>query len=411
MKTFLLFLAGFCLPIAASAARLQTLVATEEATLRSHPALAAAHARWLAARERVPQAQAWADPMAGFEFEKKKEGRSPFSEAKWMVSQTLPLSGRPEAAGRVAEAEAATAHQELKQVRSDLLMRVRAAYVAYASASENLRLNAENQRILADIINITQRKLETGESMLADSLQAQAESAMLEDKRADLSRQHTQARVTLNSLMQRPVDAPLSDPAPLTFQALSLTAPQMMGQALRNNPSLLTAQSQVLTDTQKIDLAQRQRRPDPNIEIFVRQLNGDGLGIQEGGIGFTIPLTSFNRKKYDAGIREAEAMRQASEAQVAALRFDTLEAIRLKYEAASTAARRYLILRDQVVPAAQKALESRAADFTARKASFLEYNTIRILLQNAQIEQFERLTTYQSTLAELRTLTQDHSVP
>lgn len=399
---FLLLRAGTAFPA--------TLILSEveQSTLRAHPALRAAHARWVAARERVPQAKAWDDPMFGLELEQSDGRSSRIADAEWMLSQKLPLSGRPQAQGRVAEAEAAIIYEDVKRVRAELLMRVRTAYVAYASAQERLVLNAQNQRILSEIIAITQHKLETGEAMLADSLQAEAEAAMLEDKRADLEREREQSRVMLNTLMQRPVDAPLADPAPLVFEPLPQSAAQMMGAALQYRPDLLSAQRQVEADTQKIDLAKRQRRPDPSIVVFGRQLNGQGAGIQEVDVGFSMPLTFFNRRKYDAAVREAEAMREASAETMKAVRLDTLEAVRLKHEAASAAAKRYLILRDKVIPQAQKALEARATDFASRKASFLEYNAVRLLLQTAQMEQFDRLTTYQTALAELRTLTQEH---
>lgn len=399
---FSIFLAGTAFPA------VLTLTEVEQSTLRAHPALRAAHARWLAARERVPQAKAWDDPVFGLELEQSDGRSSRIADVEWMVSQKLPFSARPQAQGRVAEAEAAIAYENVKRVRAELLMRVRTAYVAYSSAQERQVLNAQNQRILADIIATTQRKLETGEAMVADSLQAQAEAAMLEDKLADIVRERVQARVMLNTLMQRPVDAALADSAPLVFEPLPKSATQMMGVALEHRPDLLSAQRQVEADTLKIDLAKRQRRPDPSIVVFGRQLNGQGVGFQEVDVGFSIPLTFFNLRKYDAAVREAEAMREASAEMVQAARLDTLEAVRLKHEAASTAAKRYLILRDKVIPQARMALEARAADFASRKASFLEYNAVRLLLQNAQMEQFDRLTAYQVTLAELRTLTQDH---
>lgn len=388
-----------------------TLAGAEQAVLSSHPAMRAAHARWLAARERVPQAKAWADPMMGTTLMQDREMRSGLAMAEWMVTQEIPLSGMPKARERVAEAEAAMAYEEVGRVRAELLMRTRTAFVAYASAHQRLALNDQNLKILEDIIAITQKKIETGEAMLADALQAQTEAGMLKDKRADLERERVQARVQLNTLMQRPVDAALGEPAPLMFEPMKETAAQMAAQALEHRPDLLIAQLQVEADTQKIDLARREQRPDPSVLLAGRQFSGEGFGIQEFDVGLSIPLKFFNRRKYTAAVREAEAMRAASAELLEVTRLETRQMVGEKYEEASAAAKQYLILRDQVVPQAQKALDARAADFAARKATFLEYNAARLLLQTAQIELFDRLAAYHAARAELRTITQPHPVP
>ncbi|HYF34710.1 MAG TPA: TolC family protein [Prosthecobacter sp.] len=409
MKTYL-FLLSLSLALSPTHAAL-SLAEVELNVLRKHPSLHAAFARWQAALARVPQAAAWEDPMLGITLEQNQEMRSGIADAEVMLSQKIPISGIPKAQARVAEAEAAKAYEDLRRVRAELVMRTRVAFVAYASAHQRLELNDENRRILKDITTATRRKIETAEARLGDALQAQAEVAMLAEKRADLEREKVQARVQLNTLMQRPVDAPLEPPAPLAYDALPDTAAAFMSAALRNRPDLLIAARQIAVETEKVDLARRQRRPDPSLQVATRQFNGQGANIQEIDVGVSFPLTFFNRRKYAEAIHEAEAMREASVKELDALRLETLGLVRLKYEEAKAAGRRYLIMRDEVIPQAQKALEARAADFAARKASFLEYNAARVLLQTAQNDLFDRLAGYVAARAELQTLTQAHPVP
>ncbi len=386
-----------------------TLPEVESATLSQHPSLAAAGARWQAMQERIPQARAWDDPELGIQAEQGGGGR--FNNTEWMLSQTVPLSGSAGAEGRVASAEAAVAYGEWLQIRNELLMKARVAYVDYLGARERLSLNLEQANLLGDVLEVVQAKLDTGEMNPADQFQAETEVALLEDERAELARQELTARVQLNTLMGRPLDAGLGSAGAMTYEPLAVSVEPLIEAALRHHPDVVIAEQQIEVESQKADLANRQRRPDPRLFVEARQFDNGGGDFQEVDFGLSLPLTWLNPRKYNAANREAGAMTASVQADLESIRRDLTERVRLKYEEAAAAGKRYLILRNEVVPQAEKALDARAADFSSRKASFLEYNSARVLLQRARTSRFDRLTAYETARRELQTLVEAPPAP
>lgn len=380
--------------------------------LGGNPNLKAAKSKWDAVKARVPQAAAWEDPTMQLLIE-RQDTLNPIkaADAEWMVSQKLPLSGKPQARTRVAEAEAAAAYQELRRVQYDLVMKTRAAFFAYASARQRLALNDENRRILSDIADIARNKVATNETRVSDGLLAETEIAMLQDKRLDIEREAIIAQAQLNTLLNQPAAKKLGDPASLVFRPLAMGYEEFARRALAHRPEVAMAQKKVETDAARIDLARREGKLDPEVFIAARQISGSGLEIREYDTGISIPLTWFNRKKYRAMVQEAEATRDSSQHELEAMRLDTLGMVRAEYQEAATAAKRYLLLRDQVLPRAKKTLDAVAAEYASRKATFLEYNNARLTYQNAQVEMFDRLAAYNTASARLQTLTSPLTSP
>lgn len=403
------------LTLTASAADKSGALSLDSAIARvlgGNPNLKAAQSRWDAVKARVPQAAAWEDPMMSLEIE-RKDTLNPIkaADAMWMVSQKIPLSGKPQARTRVVEAEAEAAFEDLRRVQYDLVMQTRAAFYAYASARERLTLNDENRKILSDIADIARNKVATNETRVSDGLLAETEIAMLDDKRLDIERESVIAQAQLNTLMMRPTTTPLNDPAPLVFRPLVASHEEFARRALAHRPEIAAAEKKVAADNARIDLARREGKLDPEVFIAARQISGSGLEIREYDTGISIPLTWFNRKKYRAMVTEAEAMRDSSQGEVEAARLETLGMVREAYQEAATAAKRYLLLRDQVLPRAKKTLDAVAAEYASRKATFLEYNNARLTYQNARVDMFDRLATCNIATARLETLTSPLSSP
>ena len=119
MKFVLLFGLG-CLPLISSlAGEIEGRLAVEEvvsSALAANPMLKASAAKWAAMKERVPQAKAWEDPMVGVDFERMGTTRfNTYSDAEWMASQSLPITGKNLSRGRAAEAEARATYEGVRR--------------------------------------------------------------------------------------------------------------------------------------------------------------------------------------------------------------------------------------------------------------------------------------------------------
>ena len=110
MKLILLLWLGGLPLISSLAGESEGKLGVEEVVSRAlaaNPMLKASAAKWAAMKERVPQAKAWENPMVGVDFERMGTTRlGTYSDAEWMASQSLPITGKNLSRGRTAEAEA-----------------------------------------------------------------------------------------------------------------------------------------------------------------------------------------------------------------------------------------------------------------------------------------------------------------
>ena len=144
MRRLLLFFALALLPLSPALAGAETLSKDEllRTALRDNQSLKAARARWEMMKQRVPQTKAWDDLMAGVDLQRTGTlNPAKVSDVEWMISQTIPISGKNLSRERASVAEALAAFQELRRVQLDIVTRVSAAYFRLAGAYGQLEIN------------------------------------------------------------------------------------------------------------------------------------------------------------------------------------------------------------------------------------------------------------------------------
>lgn len=381
---------------------------TEEAivqtVLRENQTLKAANARWIAARERVPQAKAWDDPMAGVDVERFGTTKfSTFTDNEWMVSQTLPLTGKNLSRGRTAVAEAQRSYEDVRRTKLDLISRSRAAYARLANAQAQRAITQRNQELLRQFSDISRAKYEAGVQTQTDVFLAQTDLARLSETLANIERDIVEQETALNVLMNHPARAPLGEPIGPAFRPLTMSITQIEGFALANRPEVLSAGRRIEAEKGRVQLARRQWIPDPQVRVEARQFKDAG-GIQEydTGVFFSVPWVNF--KKYSAAVREAQRNQEDAERQLESARVEVLGMVRTQVKRITTLAKNYQLYRDQIVPLARQSIESARAGYESDKSSFLELITVRRGAQDAESAMLQLLTDHQAAVAELNAM-------
>ena len=288
--------------------------------LRENPTIKAARAKWEAMKKRVPQARAWEDPMAGVDVERGDTTRfDTFRDAEWMIAQQIPISGKNLSRGRAASAEAAANFEEFRRVELDAISRARVAYFRLASAYGQLAITRENQDLLGQFAEISRVKYEAGTQSQSGVLLAQTDLARLLQIVADLEREISDQRSALNVLMNRPAQSPLSQPTPLNFRPLRISAETARALALARRPEIERAQHALAAEQARLQLAKRQWIPDPQFRVEARQFNGRAE-FRNTTPAFSVNVPWVNFGKYSAGVSEAQRSVEMAQEQVAAAR-------------------------------------------------------------------------------------------
>jgi outer membrane protein, heavy metal efflux system len=375
--------------------------------LTNNPSLKAVTANWEAARERIAQAGAWADPRAGFDQNVARFVSIPpnaFTDQKLMIEQTLPVAGRNRLQADAATADAASAFEELRRARLDLLAKTRAAYYRLANAYKQLELNRKNSDLLKQFAEISRAKMVSGNKPQGDVLSAETELAKLDEAQFDFEREISEARTALNVLMNRPPESLLARPIDLAFQPMELSLPNLEALALANRPELAIAGRKVEAAQARLKAARKGWIPEPSVRIEGDRYNGAGQVVSELDAGFSIDLPWFNRSKYRAAINENKKLLEAAQREMEATRNETLGLVVDQYRELETFHHHTELYQSKLLPLARETASTQRAGYESGKAGFLEILTAQQTVRDVESAYWDHLMHYQMALADLQAL-------
>lgn len=329
-----------------------------------NPVLRAATAGAAADRERIAQAAAWEDPVAGLEFQRDNTNRlTTYDHAELSLTQKLPLSGNRERRQALAAASAGVSAAAIHSRELMLAAEARDAFFQLWRAREQLELTRETARLLAQAVDITRSRIQSGAGSVAALLMAETERLRLEERVIQLDREAADAAATLNTLRDLPPQAPVGDlaaPAATDTAGPALpfaTLEEAQAHALAHRPELAEAAARITEAERARELADRAGRPDPEFMLKARHMNTDSRIVKSYDTGIAISLPWFNDGKYRSGRREAERRREAADHDAAALRARTLAEVRDMWQRIDTARRNVALYRDQLLPLARQGAE------------------------------------------------------
>lgn len=399
-------LAVCCLALVASA-RAETLSEREviSAVLTANPSVKAARARWEMMKERVPQARAWDDPMVGVDVERMGTTQfDRYTDTEWMVSQSIPLSGKNRSRGRTALAEARAGFEEFRRAQLDAVTRAKVAFARLANAYTQIEINRRNTGLLEQFAEISRVKYEAGIQTQSDVLIAQTDLLRLSEARNNLERDVSDQESQLNVLMNRPARAPLGRPSGLALRPRDFSYAELHARALAQRPEVTGAQERIEAEKARVQLANRQWFPDPQVRVEARQFEGSPRAFSEydTGVFFSIPWVNF--RKYSAGVREAKRSLEAAENQAQAVRTEAAGLIRDQLKKIASAAKNYALFRDRIMPLANQAVGATRAGYESDKSGFLDLITAQRTFRDVESAAANYLAEYEIAVAELQAI-------
>ncbi len=369
-----------------------------------NPSVKAAKARWLSMKARVPQASAWEDlQLRGESVVSRFVNINPngFNDQTLALEQEVPLTGKNRSRARAATAEAGEAFADLRRTQLDVGARARAAYYRLANEYAQLEVNRRNAGLLDQFAALSQARYEVGNAREAEILTAKTDGARLDDIQADILRRISDAQTELNVLMNRPAQAPLGVPSPLTFAEIPNSLGELQSVALAARPEMQRARSRIEAGKARVQLARRQRLPDPSLSVKAGRYNDTGHAVSELDVGVSIGLPFLNTRKYAAGITEAQRNLEAAQEEFDAARNETLGLVRDQLRKIETAAQHYALCHDKILPLASQTLKSQRAAYEASSSNFLELIGAERVLQDIESNTLTYLADYRIGLAEL----------
>jgi outer membrane protein, heavy metal efflux system len=383
---------------------LSQVVAT---VLEHNPMIQSARAKWLAARERIPQAGAWEDLKVGTTIVLGRFVSVPanaFTDQMVSVEQMIPLSGKNRSKERAAAAEALGAFEKARRQELDIVAKAKSSYYEIANLYQLLDINKADEASLVESQDATRAKFEVGTQTQADLLLADNERQKIIEARRDLEQKLSDQQSALNVLMNRDPFAPLGRPTDNEENSLPAPVERLRQLILTNRPEVREAQAKVTMAKAKLELAKREWIPDPTVSLEAERYNAASQVVSQVGGGVSINIPWLNGKKYRAEEREAQSELSAAVSDVLGAQSEALGLLRNQLEKIETLHHHIELYRDNLLPTARQTVASYQADYETNKATLLSLLSSQRSLRDLETMYYQDLSDYRVALAELESL-------
>jgi outer membrane protein TolC len=377
------------------------------AVLEHNPMIQSARAKWLAARERIPQAGAWEDLKVGTNIVLGRFVSVPanaFTDQMVSVEQMIPLSGKNRSKERAAAAEALGAFEEARREELDIVAKAKSSYYEIGNLYLLLDINKADEASLVQSQDATRAKFEVGTQTQADLLLADNERQKIIEARRDLEQKLSDQQSALNVLMNRNPFAPLGRPTVNEDNSLPTPAERLRQLVMANRPEVREAQAKVTMAKSKLELAKREWIPDPTVSLDAERYNAASQVVSQVGGSVSINIPWLNGKKYRAEEREAQNELSAAVSDVLSAQTEALGLLRNQLEKIETLHHHIELYRDNLLPTARQTVDSYQADYETDKATLLSLLSSQRNLRDLETMYYQDLSDYRVALAELESL-------
>lgn len=351
---------------AASIAQAQTLTLDTalQTAFANNPDLAAA--QWdieIAAGGRQ-QAGLIPNPVASWDAE---DTRRDTRTTTLKLSQTLELGGKRGARIDVATRAQDAAALALEQRRNTLRAEVIEGYYGALRAQERLDLAQRSLALAERGLVVANGRVTAGKSSPVEATRAQVQ---LSEIRLELNRAHMGLTDAYRRL------AASTGSAATDFQAVAtpshstppLPSATHLLARLEQTAELRLAELQIVQNEASVGLEKAQRIPDLDVSIGSQYDASVRERVNLVGVSMPIPLFNRNQGNVLAATRRADQARDLRNAAELRLRTETRQALDL-WQTANTEVRAF---NQQILPAAQSAVDSATRGFEMGKFNFLD---------------------------------------
>ena len=351
---------------AASAVQAQTLTLDTalQSAFANNPELAAARWEIEIAEGGRQQAGLIPNPVVSWDAE---DTRRDSRTTTIKLSQTLELGGkrgaRVDVATRAQDAAALTLEQRRNGLRADVID----SYYAALRAQERLDLAQRSLALAERGLIVANGRVSAGKSSPVEATRAQVQLSeiRLELNRAQISLTDTYRRLAASTGSATPdfqAVASHSQPTP------TLPTAALLLERLEQTAELRLAELQILQNEASVGLEKAQRIPDLDVSIGSQYDASVRERVNVVGVSMPIPLFNRNQGNVLAASRRADQARDLRNAAELRLRTETRQALDL-WQTANTEVRAF---NQQILPAAQNAVDSATRGFEMGKFNFLD---------------------------------------
>lgn len=364
---------------------------------RIHPELAVSHAQIERAEGRALQAGLFPNPELVARIESAPLTRHLTAQADYVVgvSQAVPLGQRLATARQVEMLERDRLIHEGAGKRLDIRLRVQRAFAAAVYWQRVIQARDEDVQSAEKSVALAQARLAAGDITAVEVDQAEVEFHRTQFERDKARSGFAQALKTLGAAigdatievksLEGTLDGALDVPALASLMA-----------RLAQGPLMAAAEADIAVKRAQIALADAQRTPDVNLDLFYRRLGETENALD---VGVRLPLRLFDRGQGRS--RETRADLAAAEARTRVLRNELSFGLQTSHNKLVRAIAAAKLLREEILPRAARVLQSAEARYTTGDINLAELLPVRRDWTRVRLDYLEALHEVMQAWAEL----------
>jgi cobalt-zinc-cadmium efflux system outer membrane protein len=358
----------------------------------------------------VPQAKGWPDPRINYGyFVESVETRVGPQEQRIGVMQPFPWFGKLKAAGDVASANAAAVLAQMTVAQLQITREIKDVWYELAWLEEARRITGENTELVKQLEGVSQARFKAGGTLGAVT-KAQVELSKLQDRSISLEAMRSPLQARLNSLLNRPADAPIPNPELSANGHVSLPGEAMLfSWQMEANPILQTLARRIEQEEHSARLARKSGMPEFGLGFdYIVTGPARVAGIPDSGQDAAIAMFSISiplwRGKYRAAVDEAEARRNAVES-TRRNQVNQLEAkLKMALYLFRDAERKINLYGTTLLTQARSAFSVAQQNYESGSSDFLNLIDAQRALLEIELEYQRALANQQKALAEIEML-------
>jgi len=286
------------------------------------------------------------------------------------VMQMLPVAGKLQLAGRVADAQASAAAMRATNVDWELRSEAARSFYDLYATERALVIARQSLRALEAISATTQSMYRVGAGRQADVLRSQVEIARMVEDTIRMRTERAAIIARLNGLLNRAPDANIASPALPLFPSSVPPLDSLERLAVDSRPLVKAAADEVEAARSGERLARREIWPDLQLGAqYGRQTSQGGERMGSVMLGATLPI--FARSRQLRMREEAAAMRQAASGDLATMIAETRTMLGVAYADLGQAQRLTALYRMTVLPQANAVVNSALAAYRVGTVDFM----------------------------------------
>ena len=376
-------------------------------TLARNPLLTRIRYSISAAKELIPQAGTFPDPMLTISLMNVPLDTrgTPMSGLQVGLMQTFPFYGKRGLRRDVKRHAYWAKRHLLAEAANRLRAQVVTGYYRLLYLKQAQAITRKNQRILVELLKYVQSKYGLGMGHQADVLKAQVAVTRLDNRLIILKQRVLSVTAELNAMRKREHTEPIGTPPQLTLVQVDTSFAALKSLLVAHNPRLKSRREQVLTRRMALKLAKRSYYPDFTVGFAYRFRLDHPMDSVRGAdfislvLKFNLPV--FHGSKLDPAVRQSHAGIRAALASYDADELKLLLVARKLQLHLERLAAQLRLHQAALLPQARQALSAARLGYQSGKIDFLTVLSNQLVLFNLELQVEGFKTRYRQVWAQL----------